>query len=63
MALRRPHKGDENGLAPGTGNHKGCPYNKFAGAYFRTNDNTTKCSTDVRIRQMRVFRLSRTVFC
>ena len=22
MALRR----DENGLAPGTGNHKGCPY-------------------------------------
>ena len=23
MALRRPHIGDENGLVPGTGNHKG----------------------------------------
>ena len=21
-----------------TGNHKGCPYEWFAGAYFRTND-------------------------
>ena len=26
MALQRPHRGDENGLVPGTGNHKGCPY-------------------------------------
>ena len=23
---------------PGTGNHKGCPYNRFAGAYFQRND-------------------------
>ena len=22
---------------PGTGNHKGCPYNRFAGAYFHSN--------------------------
>ena len=25
---------NENGLVTGTGNHKGCPYNRFAGAYF-----------------------------
>ncbi len=30
--------GDENGLAPGTGNHKGCPYDGFIGAYFHSND-------------------------
>ena len=28
---------DENGHAAGTSNHKGCPYDRFAGAYFRTN--------------------------
>ena len=25
-------------MVPGTGNHKGCPYNRFAGAYFHIND-------------------------
>ena len=35
--LVRPHKRDENGLAPGTGNHKGCPYNRLAGGYFQRN--------------------------
>ena len=24
-------------VVPGTGNHKGCPYNRFAGAYFQRN--------------------------
>ena len=38
MALRKAMYGDESGLAPGTGNHKGCPYNRFAGAYFQNND-------------------------
>ena len=27
----------ENGLAPGTGNHEGCPYGRIAGVYFRGN--------------------------
>ena len=31
-------QGDENALAPGTGNHKGCLYDGFAGAYFQRND-------------------------
>ena len=35
--LAKATRGDENGLAPGTGNHKGCPYNRFAGAYFHSN--------------------------
>ena len=35
--LVRAHKRDENGLVPGTGNHKGCPNNRFAGAYFHSN--------------------------
>ena len=26
--------GYENGLTPGTGNHKGCPYDEFVGAMF-----------------------------
>ena len=25
-----------------TGNHKGCPYDRFAGAYFHTNDRETR---------------------
>ena len=29
---------NENALAPGSGNHKGCPYDWFAGAYFHSND-------------------------
>ena len=28
----------KTGWPPGTGNHKGCPYNRFAGAYFHRND-------------------------
>ena len=27
----------ESGLAPGTGNHEGCPYRRIAGVYFRGN--------------------------
>ena len=27
-------------LAPGTGNHKGCPYDGLAGGYFQRNDET-----------------------
>ena len=42
--LVRPHKRDENGLAPGTGNHKGCPYNRFAEAYFHSNDIGRGCA-------------------
>ena len=34
MALWRPYKEMKMAVAPGTGNHKGCPYNGFAGAYF-----------------------------
>ena len=29
--------GDENALAPWTGNHKGCPYEGFVVAYFQRN--------------------------
>ena len=36
--LMKATYGDENGLAPGTGNHKGCPYDGFVGAYFHSND-------------------------
>ena len=38
--LRRVDMGNvgENGLAPATGNHKGCPYNRYTGAYFHSND-------------------------
>ena len=35
--LAKAKLGDENGLVPGTGNHKGCPYNRFAGAYSQRN--------------------------
>ena len=35
--LMKATYGDENGLAPGTGNHKGCPYDGFVGAYFHRN--------------------------
>ena len=35
--LAKAKLGDENGLVPGTGNHKGCPYDWFAGAYFQRN--------------------------
>ena len=31
------------GCLPGTGNHKGCPYNRFAGAYFHSNDDVRGC--------------------
>ena len=29
--LAKATYGDENGLAPGTGNHKGCPYGRGTG--------------------------------
>ena len=32
--LAKATLGDENGLVPGTGNHKGCPYDGFDVAYF-----------------------------
>ena len=35
--LAKATYGDENGLVPGTGNHKGCPYDGFVGAYFHRN--------------------------
>ena len=38
MALWRPYKEMKMAVAPGTGNHKGCPYNRFAGGYFHSND-------------------------
>ena len=38
MALRRPRKGMKMRLTPGTGNHKGCPYEGFVVAYFHSND-------------------------
>ena len=38
VALRRPHKGMKTGWCRETGNHKGCPYDRFAGAYFHSND-------------------------
>ena len=28
----------KTGMASGTGNHKGCPYDGFAGGYFHSND-------------------------
>ena len=34
LPLRRVCRSLFSWLAPGTGNHKGCPYNGFAGAYF-----------------------------
>ena len=36
--LAKATYGDKNGLVPGTGNHKGCPYDGFIGAYFHSND-------------------------
>jgi len=36
--LEKPVLGNEIGLATGMGNHKGCPYNGFAGACFHSND-------------------------
>ena len=30
------HRGDENVCGAEVGNHKGCPYDGFVGAYFRT---------------------------
>ena len=38
MALRRPHKRNENVLAPGDRQPQGLPYDRFAGAYFHGND-------------------------
>ena len=38
MALRKATQGDKYGLAPRTGNHKGCPYDGFDGACFHSND-------------------------
>ena len=36
LPLRRVCRSLFSWLAPGTGNHKGCPYNGFAGAYFHS---------------------------
>ena len=38
MAIVADTLDDENGSALGTGNHKGCPYSRFAGACFHSND-------------------------
>ena len=39
--LVKATNGDENGLAPVTGNHEGCPYDWFVGAYFQRNDDSS----------------------
>ena len=36
--LAKATSGDENGWAPGTGNHKGCPYDGFDVAYIHRKD-------------------------
>ena len=52
---------EENGLVPGTGNHKGCPYNRFAGACFRSN-RSCRLSPTPPIMKMAVGEIGRGLF-